>query len=192
LSCRIIQNRIVKKAFVKLAPVFLLVIKKQPLNSYTMKSNLIITSIITLFAACNNANNGNSTKHDQPKTHEDSLLKDVMNGHDLAMGKMDKLSAAEKQVHNALDSISKLSEKSKKAAADYKIQLNALSENLKYADSIMNKWMSEFNYDSATTGPNISVYLESENQKIIKVKEAMLSALQKTDSLLKNNLKQLE
>jgi PBP1b-binding outer membrane lipoprotein LpoB len=149
-----------------------------------MKSILIIASIITLFVACNNADDSNTTRHDQPKTHADSLLKDVMGGHDIAMAKMDKLSAAEKQVHNALDSINKLPGKSKKTA-DYKIQLNALSEKLKYADSIMNKWMTEFNYDSATKGPNIAVYLESENQKITNVKEAMLSALQKKDSVFK-------
>jgi hypothetical protein len=63
--------------------------------------------------------------------------------------------------------------------------LDTLSVKLKFADSIMNKWMAEFNYDSATTGPNITQYLESENQKISGVKEAIHSALQKSDSLFK-------
>ena len=62
-----------------------------------------------------------------------------MDGHESAVSKMDKLSAAEKRVNNALDSINRLPGNIKETVADYKIQLNALSEKLKYADSIMNK-----------------------------------------------------
>jgi len=150
-----------------------------------MKSILIITSIITFAISCNNAGNNNTTKQDEPKTHADSLLKDVMDGHDVAMAKMMKLSAAQKQLQQALDSINKLPEKAKKAAADYTTRLDALQEKMKFADSIMNKWMTEFSYDSATTGANSTPYLESESKKISNVKEAILSALQKADSLFK-------
>ena len=151
-----------------------------------MKQVLIITSLILFCIACNDTvNNSNTAKHDEPKTHADSLMKDVMGGHDIAMGKMSKLSAAQKHVQQAIDSINKLPGKLKKSAADYKTQLDSLSEKLKYAEYGMNKWMEEFNYDSATNGSNRAVYLESENQKVSKVKENMLSALQKADSLFK-------
>jgi len=151
-----------------------------------MKQVLIITSLILFCIGCNDAvNTNNTSKHDEPKTHADSLMKDVMGGHDIAMGKMSKLSAAQKHVQQAIDSIDKLPGKSKKAAADYKMQLDILSEKLKYAEYGMNKWMDEFNYDSATSGSNRESYLESENQKVSKVKEDMLSALQKADSLFK-------
>ena len=143
-----------------------------------MKKILSLTFIITFAISCNNTGNSNTTKQDEPK-------KDVMDGHDMTMAKMTKLSAAQKQVQQALDSINTLPEKSKKAAVDYTIRLDTLSGKLKFADSIMNKWMTEFNYDTATTGSNRTEYLESENQKISSVKEAILSALQKADSLFK-------
>ncbi|MEJ0104231.1 MAG: hypothetical protein WDO19_17435 [Bacteroidota bacterium] len=74
-----------------------------------MKQVLIITSFIILCIACNDpVNNSNTSKHDEPKTHADSLMKDVMDGHDIAMGKMSKLSAAQKHVQQAIDSINKL------------------------------------------------------------------------------------
>ena len=75
--------------------------------------------------------------------------------------------------------------KQKKSITDYKTQLDSLTEKLKYAEFGMNKWMEEFNYDSATKSSNRETYLESENQKISKVKEAMTTALQKADSLFK-------
>jgi len=150
-----------------------------------MKHFLIIIAIAILFIGCNNTESGSSVSHDQPKTHEDSLFKDVMDGHDFAMAKMNRIPALQKQVQQATDSISKLPEKLKKAATGYKVQLDSLSEKLKYADFSMNKWMEEFNYDTATKGTNRGAYLESENKKIAGVKEAMLSALQKADSLFK-------
>jgi hypothetical protein len=50
----------------------------------------------------------------------------------------------------------------------------------------MDRWMEEFNMDSASNNEEMRVkYLESEKIKIAKVNEAMLSSLQKADSLLK-------
>jgi hypothetical protein len=153
-----------------------------------MKYLLAIASIVILFAACNNAENKNSDHsgpHDQPQTHEDSLLKDVMDGHDFTMAKMNRVAARQKQVQVAIDSINKMPEKLKQNNAAYKSQLDSLAEQLKYADYSMNKWMEEFNYDTATKAENRAVYLESEKKKIAAVKDAMLSSLQKADSLFK-------
>ena len=150
-----------------------------------MKHFLIIIAIAILFIGCNNTESDSSVSHDQPKTREDSLFKDVMDGHDFAMANMNRIPALQKQIQQATDSIGKLPEKLKKAAAGYKVQLDSLSEKLKYADFSMNKWMEEFNYDTAIKGANRGAYLESENKKIAEVKEAMLSALQKADSLFK-------
>jgi hypothetical protein len=153
-----------------------------------MKFLLVTAATVILLAACNNAENKSSEHsgvHDQPKTHEDSLLKDVMKGHDFAMAKMNRIPALQKQVKQITDSINQLPGKLKKSAEGYKSQLDSLSEKLKYADYSMNKWMEEFNYDTATRSTNRAIYLESENKKIAAVKEAMLSALQKADSLLR-------
>jgi hypothetical protein len=151
-----------------------------------MKYLLIVILSVTISFACNNASdNNNNARHDEPKSHADSLMKNVMDGHDVAMGKMSKLSSARKQVQQSIDSINKLPGKLQKAAADYKTQLDSLSEKLNYAEFSMNKWMEEFNYDTAMKSSNREKYLESENQKVSKVKEAMLIALQKADSLFK-------
>jgi translation elongation factor EF-G len=46
--------------------------------------------------------------------------------------------------------------------------------------------MEEFNMDSAKNDIELrNQYLESEKEKVFKIKKAMVSALQKTDSLLK-------
>jgi cysteinyl-tRNA synthetase len=149
-----------------------------------MRMIFISITFVILSVACNNTENSKAATHDEPMTHADSLMKDVLHGHDFAMGKMSKLSAAQKHVHQVLDSINKLAGKLRNASAGYKTQLDSLTEKLKYAENGMNKWMEEFNYDSATNGANRTRYLESENLKISTVKAAMLSALQKADSLL--------
>jgi hypothetical protein len=138
-------------------------------------------------SACNSGpgNNNSSTAHDVPKTHADSLLKDVMDGHDFAMAKMSKLSAAQKRVQYLVDSINKLPQTQQKSIAVYKTGLDSLAEKLKYADFGMNKWMEEFDYDSATKSANRELYLESENKKIANVKGAITTALGQADSLFK-------
>jgi hypothetical protein len=50
----------------------------------------------------------------------------------------------------------------------------------------MNKWMEEFNMDSALNNAEERIdYLGSEKLKVSKVKEAILGSLQKADSILK-------
>jgi hypothetical protein len=150
-----------------------------------MRIIFISISFVLLTVACNNAENSKAATHDEPMTHADSLMKDVMHGHDIAMGKMSKLPVAQKHAQQALDSINMLPEKLRNASAGYKTRLDSLVEKLKDAENGMNKWMEEFNYDSATNGVNRTSYLESEYQKVSKVKEFMLSALQQADSLIK-------
>jgi hypothetical protein len=148
-----------------------------------MKYILILTTIIILSISCNNAADNKETAI---KTHTDSLMDEVMEGHDEAMGKTNKLSSAQKLVRQSLDSIDKLSPKLKQASAAYKIQLDSLYAKLNHAESGMDKWMEEFNMDSAKNDIAMRTkYLESEKEKVFKVKEIMVSALQKTDSLLK-------
>lgn len=150
-----------------------------------MKLFLMLTLLLSLIAACNNAENKSTTEHNQPQTHEDSLLKDVMNGHDVAMGKMNRVSALQKKVQAAIDSINKLPGKLKKSTIEYKLQLDSLSQQLKFADNSMNKWMEEFNYDTATISANRAIYLEAEKKKITAVKDTLLAALEKADYFFK-------
>ena len=66
------------------------------------------------------------------------------------------------------------------------MKLDSLKSDLSYAEFAMNKWMDEFNVDSAIDDAKERIkYLEEERLKVTKVKEAILSSLQKADSLLK-------
>lgn len=144
-----------------------------------------------LLLACNDSNtdqNGHE-RNNKPKTQADSLMKDVEDGHNIGMAKMGRLTRAEQATRRLLDSIEKLPAKARQAAAPLKVKLDSLQKDLSYAEFAMNKWMNEFNMDSAINNAEERInYLQSEKLKVSKVKEAILGGLQKADSLLKEKL----
>jgi len=145
--------------------------------------------IIISIAGCNSAENKHNghLQTNEPKTKSDSLLKDVDNDHISGMAKMGRLTRAEQTARRLLDSIDKLPVKARQAAAPLKIKLDSLQKELSYAEFAMNKWMNEFNMDSSVNNVQERInYLGSEKLKVSKVKEAILSSLQKADSLLKD------
>jgi hypothetical protein len=143
-----------------------------------------LTAGVFLFISCNNSVNSDRKAE---KTYSDSLMDEVMEDHNIGMAKMSKISEAQKRVQQAIDSISKLPANLQKSTTAYKIQLDSTLNRLKYADYAMNKWMEEFNMDSANENEEKRIeYLKSEKIKISKVKDAMLGSLKSTDSLLKN------
>ena len=152
---------------------------------------IILGFVILVFAfsfSCNNSGEKKNGKtNEKTKTRADSLMDDVMEGHNAGMGKMGKLSTMQNKVKQAIDSINKLPGKIKMTATDYKASLDALLTELMSAEEGMNKWMDEFNMDSAQNNLDQRIqYLESEKIKVTKVKESMLNALHKADSLLKH------
>jgi hypothetical protein len=95
----------------------------------------------------------------------------------------------EKKVKAALDSIAKLPAKSKQDLAPYKVKLDSVAADLSYAIFAMDKWMEEFDMDSAKDNIEARVkYLLDEKMKVGKVKTAILNSLSKADSLMKTNL----
>ena len=154
-----------------------------------MKKIFIPLALATglLFTACNNSSNDQpATGHEAPKTKSDSLMADVMEGHDVGMGKMDKLDKFQGLVQQALDSIAKLPAKAQQASGPLKEKLTAALEELKKARTGMNDWMDHFNMDSAVNNAEERIrYLAGEKDKIGKVKEQILSSLSQADSLLK-------
>ncbi len=145
---------------------------------------LVVVSVL-LFASCNNA----GEKKDKDQAIADTLLKEVMEGHDIGMARMPKLDKAQKQVQQILDSIAKLPAKAKGAAVTLQTQMDSLLKDLNYADFAMHKWMNEFNYDSAANDVQQRIkYLADEKLKVEKMKEAILGSLSKADSLLKAKL----
>ena len=147
--------------------------------------------IIICLIGCNNSENKHNGhgQNNEPKTQADSLMKDVMDGHNIGMAKMGKLTRAEQTTRRLLDSIDKLPAKAKQAAAPLRTKLDNLQKDLSYAEFAMNKWMEEFNMDSAVNNVKERIdYLGSEKMKVSKVKEAILGSLQKADSILKEKL----
>ena len=143
-----------------------------------------------IISACNNSNDKNTgvsgNKTESPQTSADSLMKDVMDGHDVGMGKMGKLNTMQNQVQRIIDSIAKLPDKTKKALTPYKADMDKVLEDLKSAKAGMEKWMDEFNMDSALNNMEQRIkYLRDEKWKVSEVKESILKSLQKADSLLK-------
>lgn len=151
---------------------------------------------ISLLSACNNGGHEDHSKHgteegkNAPKTMADSLYDDVMAGHDEVMPKMGKVRGAQAQAKAMLDSIAKLPAKAQDAAGDLKKKLETLVNDLNYADFAMDKWMTEFNMDSAINNMQERIkYLEGEKGKVTKVKEAVFGGLARADSLFKAKLK---
>lgn len=155
-----------------------------------MKKIIFLVSAIAIVAAisCNNSsNNSSETSDNKPKTKADSLMQDIMDGHDASMAKMDRLSSAQKQVQNAIDSIEKLHGAAKQTTRILKTGLDSTLSELKSAEDKMNQWMDSFNMDSSENNmPERIKYLESEKMKVTAVKEGIYSALHKADSLLKH------
>jgi hypothetical protein len=121
-----------------------------------------------------------------PKTEADSLMTEVMDGHDVGMAKYGKLNAMQNKVQGMIDSIGKLPAKTRTALAPYKANLDQLLIDLKSAKAGMDKWMDEFNMDSAVNDAQQRVkYLMDERLKVNKVKESILGSLQRADSLIK-------
>ena len=105
------------------------------------------------------AMNNNNGQDAESKTRADSLLNDVMDGHNIGMAKMGRLTRAEQTTRRLLDSIAKLPDKARQAAEPLKIKLDSLQKDLSYAEFAMNKWMDEFNVDSAVNNVNDRIKL---------------------------------
>lgn len=148
--------------------------------------------LFTTILACNNEKNHeghNSHKNNEPKNQADSLMADVMDGHDVGMAKYGKLQAMEKKVKATLDSIAKLPAKAQQELVPYKAKLDSAAADLSYAIFAMDKWMTEFDMDSAKDNMEARIkYLLDEKMKVGKVKEAILNSLSKADSILKVKL----
>lgn len=157
-----------------------LICAPQSANMKVLVFPVIIFSLLLL--SCGNQ----ESSRPQAKTLSDSLLKEVLDGHNIGMAKVRKLTQLEEHTQRLLDSIGKLPAKAREASAPYLQKLDSLSKELQYAEFAMNKWMEEFKVDSANNDTEKRVkYLGEEKDKVTKVKDAILSVIQKADSLLK-------
>ena len=120
------------------------------------------------------------------QTKEDSLFKEIMEGHDYGMARMGKISKYRSQLKKKLDSINLL--QIPKIDLQYHKSLIELQKKLDDAEYAMNVWMEEFKIDSAKENKDARLkYLEEEKHKVQLVKEAILRSLQSADSILKRD-----
>jgi len=150
------------------------------------KQILVVTAMIILvvFTTCkdNEQNNRKDGFSNIPNNKEDSLFHEVMEGHDIGMARMIKITKYLTQIQKSLDSINKIP--AAKIDEHYQQTLIDLQEDLNYAQSGMKKWMDEFKHDSAQEDKEKRIqYLESEKIKVVNVKEAILKSLQRADSI---------
>lgn len=154
--------------------------------------SLLVISTIFVFmvSSCQDQRNSSQHNHDdgwlsdhQPKTAEDSLYRQVMDIHDEVMPKMGKVRGAQQRAQQRLDSLATQAGNTTKA---YRRQLEQLVSDLNYADFAMDKWMVEFNIDSAKDNNALRMqYLQDELAKVNKVKAAILGSLAGADSLMR-------
>ena len=149
-------------------------------------SSAIILLAFSFLSACNNTDKKANTGNKDPKTLADSLEQEVMDGHNVGMAKYGKLTAMQNEAQRLLDSIAKLPAKAREAMTPLKTRLDGLVEDLQSAKSGMDKWMEEYNMDSAVNNIEQRIkYLTTEKIKVSKIKESILNSLQKADSVLK-------
>ncbi|MGE9311306.1 viral A-type inclusion protein [Niabella sp. CJ426] len=133
--------------------------------------------VALLATACNN---GGSEPAEPGKSLSDSLLQQVLDGHDVAMPKMMKLQRLQKDVQTEIDSLKKTSGNTQRIAL-----LDSTLKNLSYADVAMHEWMEGFRYDSLKDNEPARVdYLKIQLASVNEMKEVVLSSIAKADSVL--------
>jgi hypothetical protein len=143
--------------------------------------SLTLVFLLFLIISCNNSASNNQTT----KTQADSLMDEVMEGHNKGMAKVSKLNEAKNKIQHVIDSISKLPADLQKSSVQYRMQLDSVFNMLTFANYSMDKWMNEFNMDSLNNNKKEQVkYLQSERSKISNVNEVMIRSLKNADSLL--------
>ena len=152
---------------------------------------VFLISICFVFSSCQNQSDhaGHGADHSggasgsKPLTAEDSLYRQVMDIHDQVMPKMGKVRGAQQRAQQRLDSLTLQTRSVDKV---YRQQLEQLISDLIYADFAMDKWMVEFNIDSAKDNKALRLqYLQDELGKVMKVKAAILGSIAGADSLIR-------
>src|SRR5687767_11419692 len=119
------------------------------------------------------------------KTKQDSVFQEVMDGQDVGMAKMGKISGYLKTIQASLDS----AKKQKSADKNIVAALKSVSADLSQAEYSMNRWMEEFKLDSAENNEPVRIaYLESERDKINKIRDRIMNSLKRADSLYGRDL----
>jgi hypothetical protein len=150
-----------------------------------MKPILFFWSLLFLVACGVNKNQPSADVVEGPKTQADSLLQEVIDGHDVAMPKMKKLERLMKEASRTIDSIEKLPFPLQEQNQELKVALLFSVNDLKNADSLMHAWMNGFKYDSLENNePERIKYLQDQKTAVNNMKNAVLNSISKTEGVL--------
>ena len=129
---------------------------------------IVFASAVVLFTAMTSCNNEADPGKVEltPQQKADSLQKEVVEEHDVAMPKWMKIPNVQKETKRLIDSIGSLPAKAQEAAAPYKAKLEDSYKELGDAYTSMEKWMNEFEVQFDSSKNNIEQrikYLRDEN-----------------------------
>lgn len=147
---------------------------------------LTLIFTITVLASCSSPGDKPLDRKDgyTPvlETREDSLFHDVMEGHDVAMAKMGKISRYAKRSRVILDSIRQLPAEQQDPLVIKNYE--DILQRLVVAENAMFQWMGEFKADTLKTDNQKRInYLESEKQKVTAMSKMVLETVNAGDSL---------
>lgn len=147
-----------------------------------MKPIFLILAVVS-FVACGDGGNTANVTDDGPKTQADSLLQEVIDGHDVAMPKMKKLERLAKESKAAIDSLAALP--AAKQNDFLRTRLQTIHTNLLDAEQKMHEWMKGFKYDSLKDNETARVqYLQDQKTSVTIMKDAVLGSIEKAEAVL--------
>ncbi len=139
-----------------------------------MKKRFPFLFAIALLISCGQSNSSEQAE-ETTTSPEDELYKKVMAIHDEVMPKMNDIYKLKKQLEEEIKNSPDLVEERKQAIENRISQLNEASES-------MMQWMRDFDPESSKeTQDEYLEYLNSELEKVNKVKDEMLKALEEKE-----------
>jgi hypothetical protein len=134
-----------------------------------MKKTFALLFIIGLVSCSKNKDN----KASDPETDDPNkvLYNQVMDIHDEVMPRMDDIMRLKRELKESIEKSNNLVPEKKKELEQKILQLDS-------AGKAMMAWMNDFRPEEYT-GEDLRDYLESEKERVTKVKELMLEAIQK-------------
>lgn len=146
-----------------------------------MKTAAAFIGMLILLSCGNNSTPPSAAESRAPKTAEDSLFHQVMEGHDAGMAKMGKLAGYKKQIVHTLDSLKNAKTTDKELLS----LLNRTADSLGDAETAMFVWMDEFRADTLADNKEARIqYLQKEKERVNEVKERLFNSLKLADSSL--------
>lgn len=139
-----------------------------------MKKNLLWLSTLALFIAlvgCSKSGHENDHQEESKENPDQALYDEVMKLHDEGMAKMDEIYQLKEELKEQIASAPALVEEKKK-------DIEAKISKLDSAQKGMMVWMRSFNPDlDSLDGQAYRKYLESEMEKVKKVKDDIFDAI---------------